>query len=277
MPEPFPEIHPPSTIKDVLTALDEIIAWSMATQSRLGYFAALYKKVTLHVQKGIEKDFFEDGPRMERLDVVFATRYLVALGAFQAGEKPTEAWQVAFEAAGKWRYLILQQLLAGINAHINLDLGIAAATIAPRDQLPALRLDFDRINEILFSLVKEVEEEIGDVSPWLSWLAHIGGKLGDELIHFSLGLARRGAWRLARRLAPQPEEDWGTDMANRDRGTARVGRDVLAPGPFLRWGVALIRLRESNDIRRNIEVLARLPDVRLEVVEARRQLRSPLP
>ena len=29
--------------------------------------------------QGIDQDFFEDGPRMERLDVVFANRYLDAL------------------------------------------------------------------------------------------------------------------------------------------------------------------------------------------------------
>lgn len=277
MQEPFPEIPQPSSIDEVLAALDKIIDWSMATESRLGYFAALYRKVTQKVKEGIEEGFFEDGPRMERLDVVFASRYLDALRSFEAGEKPTESWQVAFGAAAKWRYLILQQLLVGMNAHINLDLGIAAATIAPGDRLPALRTDFDRINEILFSLVKEVEEEIGEVSPWLGWLARFGGKLGDELIRFSLGVARRGAWRLARRLAPWPEDEWGSEIAHRDQGTARLGREVLSPGPLLRWGVALIRMRESNDVRRNIQVLASTSDLRLEDVEARRMARTPLP
>lgn len=276
MKEPFPEFPPPRTIDDVLVTLDRIITWSLATGSRLGYFAALYRKVTLKVKEGIEEGFFEDGPRMERLDVVFAARYLDALRSFEAGEKPTESWQVAFEASGRWRYLILQQLLVGINAHINLDLGIAAATIAPGDRLLALRTDFDRINEILFALVKEVEGEIGEVSPWLGWLARFGGKLGDELIRFSLGVARRGAWRLARRLAPWPENEWGPEIMHRDEGTARLGREILSPGPFLRWGVAIIRLRESNDVRRNIQVLAGTSEVRLEVVEARRRARPPL-
>ena len=276
MSQNFPQIPQPETIDDVLVALDQIIEWSKAEKSRLGYFAALYKKVTLKVKEGIEKEFFEDGPRMERLDVVFATRYLDALKAFEAGEKPTESWQVAFDASGKWRYLILQQLLVGINAHINLDLGIAAATIAPGDKLPALRTDFDRINEILFSLVKEVEDEIGEVSPWLGWLARFGGKLGDELIRFSLGIARRGAWRLARRLAPWPQEDWGPEIGLRDEGTARVGRDILSPGPVLGFGVWLIRLRESNDVRHIIQVLAGAPEPSLETVESRRLQREPL-
>lgn len=275
--EPFPDFPPPGTIDDVVAALDRIITWSLATESRLGYFAALYRKVTLKVKEGIEDGFFEDGPRMERLDVVFATRYLEALRSFETGEKPTDSWQVAFDASGRWRYLILQQLLVGINAHINLDLGIAAATIAPGDRLPALRTDFDRINEILFSLVKEVEEEIGEVSPWLGWLARFGGKLGDELIRFSLEVARSGAWRLARRLAPRPEDEWGPAITHRDEGTARLGREILSPGPFLRWGVALIRLRESNDVRRNIQVLAGTSELRLEAIEASRRARSPLP
>lgn len=253
----FPLLPPPTSINDVLAQLDAVIAWAKAEPSRLGYFAALYRRVTLKVKQGIEQGFFEDGARMERLDVVFAGRYLEALRFFAAGRAPTTVWQVAFDGAARRRPLILQQLLAGINAHINLDLGIAAAMVAPGAALPPLQGDFDRINDILFSLVQDVEQAIAEVSPGIAWLEKIGGKADDLLVRFSLKVARAGAWRLATRLAALPAESWFEPVAARDRDSARLGEEILDPGPFLRFGLLLIRLRETNDVRRVIELLDR--------------------
>ena len=63
---------PAETIDQVIRQLDDIIDWSIRNDSRLGYFAALYRKVTLQVKSGITDGFFEDAERMERLDVIFA-------------------------------------------------------------------------------------------------------------------------------------------------------------------------------------------------------------
>lgn len=262
------------TIDDVLHELDQILAESLSHGSRLGYFAALYRKVTRKVKEGIESGYFEDGPRMERLDVIFADRYLEALAAYRRGEKPSAAWLLAFEAAGRWRPLILQQLLVGINAHINLDLGIAAATVAPGSSLAALRTDFDRINEILFSLVAEVENTIGEVSPWIALLVRIGGKVDDAIVRFSLKIARNEAWRFAQKLAPLNPDTWGPAIAEKDRLTTLLGEEVLSPGPFLRFGLMFIRMRESNDVRRVIELLAAMPEPELATMEASRIARA---
>ena len=100
----------------------------------MGYFPALYRKVTVEVKRGIEERVFDDGPRMERLDVVFAKRYLDAFDAYMEGGAPTRAWVLAFETTGQWWPIVLQHLLLGMNAHINLDLGIAAARVSPGSQ-----------------------------------------------------------------------------------------------------------------------------------------------
>lgn len=122
------------TIDDVLRALDGIIKWSFDRRSRLGYFAAVYRRVTMAVKQGVADNIFQDGARMERLDVIFANRYLDALQEFRNGQPTTMSWRAAFQAAAYWYPLAPQQLLVGMNAHINLDLGVAAACCAPRDQ-----------------------------------------------------------------------------------------------------------------------------------------------
>ncbi|HXT64612.1 MAG TPA: DUF5995 family protein, partial [Pyrinomonadaceae bacterium] len=62
---------PPQTIDEILADLDQIILRARNDQSRLGYFATLYRNVTIKVKEGIIAGAFEDGPRMEKLDVTF--------------------------------------------------------------------------------------------------------------------------------------------------------------------------------------------------------------
>lgn len=92
---------PANTIDDILVQLESIIAESVHTNSRMGYFAALYYKVTAGVKAGIAKGQFENGPRMEKFDVLFASRYLNALTAWKNKQPLTASWQIAFEAVEK--------------------------------------------------------------------------------------------------------------------------------------------------------------------------------
>ena len=53
----------PTTIDEVLSRLEAIIADAQAKGDRTGYFASLYHKVTSGVKTGIERGQFQDGPR----------------------------------------------------------------------------------------------------------------------------------------------------------------------------------------------------------------------
>ena len=256
------------TVEEVLEALDAIIEQALKVGSRVGYFAAVYRKVTAKVAEGIAAGFFDDGERMQRLDVAFAARYLSALDLYHHGGQPTRSWALAFEAAKASRPIILQHLLVAINAHINLDLGIVAAETAPGPALPGLRRDFDRINEILALLLEGIERDIVEVSPWIGLLERIGGRHDEEIVRFSIEVARGEAWRFATELAPLARHDWGGPIGARDARTARLGRVVLNPG-LLSAGLLVIRARESNDVRRIIEVLNRVEQPDLQVAEAR--------
>ncbi len=125
-------VHAPQTIDEVVEHLDALIDWARREHSRVGYFAAMYRGVTRRVHEGIIAGRFEDGERMERLDVAFASRYLEAVAQYRRGEPTTQAWNVAFAAATSWRPIVLQHLLLGINAHINL----ASVSPAPRSRRP---------------------------------------------------------------------------------------------------------------------------------------------
>lgn len=78
----------PVSINEVIARLEKTIAWCKINNNCAGYFAVLYHKVTCKVKDCIADKNFEDGLRMEKLDVIFASRYL---DTFYLGlnEKPT--------------------------------------------------------------------------------------------------------------------------------------------------------------------------------------------
>jgi len=244
----------------VLAQLDGIVADSLRDGSRLGFFAALYRKVTAKVKEGIAEGRFDDGPRMEQLDVTFANRYLKAMDQFRGGERPALCWLASFNAAASWRPIILQQLLLGMNAHINFDLGIAAAEISPGDELPSLQHDFNEINNILAGLVGQVQSEIYEVSPWIRFLGNIDPKADTAIVNFSMDKARASAWNLATRLAPLGPDQWKPVLGIRDAEATALAYLVRNPiGWLFKMGLLVIRSRESNSVAKVIEVLNQTP------------------
>ncbi|MFP4635849.1 MAG: DUF5995 family protein, partial [Nitriliruptoraceae bacterium] len=65
-----------TSIDEVIAELDDVIARAIAQRDAAGYFAVLYRKVTATIRDGLATGFFDDAERMERLDVLFAERYL---------------------------------------------------------------------------------------------------------------------------------------------------------------------------------------------------------
>jgi Family of unknown function (DUF5995) len=72
-------------ISDVVADLWAIAARAEQTGSRMGFFAALYARVTSAMAAHVDGGFFDDGPRMERLDVKFARLYVDAVEHRLAG------------------------------------------------------------------------------------------------------------------------------------------------------------------------------------------------
>jgi hypothetical protein len=244
------------TIDDVIVELDDVIARARAERSRLGYFAVLYRDVTVKVKEGIGDGSFEDGARMERLDVAFASRYLDALHAYRRGEEMSRCWRAAFRAADRWPPIVLQHLLLGINAHINLDLGVAAAVTSRGEALPALRKDFDDINNILCRMLDSVQNKLARVSGWMTLLDRAGCRTDEAVMNFSINRARVAAWRVAEKLAPLTDAQREEEIRALDRRVELLARLVQhPPGITIRLANFVVRLSETRDVARIIDVL----------------------
>lgn len=249
----------PQTIDEVLAELDQIILRARNDRDRLGFFATLYRNVTIKVKEGIAAGLFQDGRRMEKLDVTFANRYLAALGSFRRGEPLSKCWLTSFRLAANWSPIILQHLLTGMNAHINFDLGIAAQAVAPGPQLALLESDFNQINNILGSMIIKVRSDIEEVSPWIKLLDRYASQTEDRLINFSLGKARKSAWLVAQMVNSTPADRLARELSILDDGVAMLGTLIGSPKEWLiSLGLHVIRVRESNDVPHVIDVLSQM-------------------
>lgn len=244
--------------------LDAVIGWSIAARSRLGYFAALYKRITIAVRTAIDDGAFEDGPRMQLFDAAFANRYFEALnGMFHPARhpKPTRAWQVTFDAADRLGPIILQHMLAGVNAHILLDLGIVAQQSSPGRRLPGLRRDFDTINAVLASQVDGIVDDINDLSPALADIYHVLADHEIFIIGEAVAALRDSAWRFATVLATEPAFLRPATISVCDRYVASKSDTVYHPPQLVGIVdsvVLKVAARESRDVVANIEVLDEL-------------------
>lgn len=243
------------TIDDVINKLGRQIARHRDVGSPRGYFPALYRRVTINVKRAIEHGLFDDGPRMERLDAVFANFYFRACDAWQHGKQCSDAWKVPFRAAADWPPVVLQHLLLGINAHINLDLGIATAEVARDGSLPALRADFDRINAILAAVTAEAKNELAAIWPLLRVFDTFAGNLQEGFIHFSLVRAREHAWWVAQQLTQMNETSRPDFIAQVDHRTASLGCIIWKPPLRTRILLLGVRLGERGTVPRNIDRL----------------------
>lgn len=249
---------PATTIAQVITQLEAIIQQSVQNNDRCGYFAVLYKKVTVAVAEKIQAgDFFADNPRMEKLDVVFANRYLTAYAQYKAGQPCSAAWQLAFDKAKSWKPMVIDHLMLGMNAHIGLDLGIAAATVAPGNDITALQGDFNKINTVLNSLVNGVKDSLFAIWPVGKWMTKwIGGETEDAIAGFSMTIARDGAWRTALAYAPlQNETAQGQYITERDKNVTAFGNKLVHPGTFLSAVMYVLRLFEFGTVAGKINRL----------------------
>src|SRR4051794_12063076 len=97
-----------TSIQQVLDQLDAIILETEAKGSRQGYFAVLYRRMTLAVQEGCTSKVFGNEAAMVRLDTNFASRYINAYQAYNTGQPLSAAWRIVFDACDLGSLTVIQ-------------------------------------------------------------------------------------------------------------------------------------------------------------------------
>lgn len=244
------------TIEEVIKKLDEIIAWSITNKSPIGYFACTYRSMTLAVLDGVKKKKFEDGNRMVTLDLAFADRYFGALENYQNNKKCSNAWFTAFEASKNKDLLIMQHIILGINAHINLDLGVSAASIMPYRKVNLLQTDFNKINQVISSISQKVQDSLSKICYPIELVDQISQGQDNIILDFAISKARQTSWATAIILSNSIAFIRPSLINMIDNAATLIARNIIIPAKTPLELLKKMKSFESSDVAKNIGILS---------------------
>ncbi|MET8546158.1 DUF5995 family protein [Kitasatospora sp. NPDC004799] len=185
----------PATIDEVISHMEQVDA-ELDPRDGVACFNRVYLKVTKLVKEHVTAGTFQDPAFLERMDVIFAGRYLKNVDDAKAGRSAELAWRPVFEARDNRVLWPIQFVLAGMNAHINHDLAIAVVETCKQRRTtpgtPPVHADFEKVNDLLASVEAEVRAEFE------LQIVKVATEPAEALKHavsaFSMSTAREAAW-----------------------------------------------------------------------------------
>jgi hypothetical protein len=202
-----------------MSCIDTEISRMDALRRQLGcdhraVFATTYELLTLELRAAMLSNphLFADPSWVIGEDATFANMYFDSFSAYESGKPVPPAWQVAFDAARSGDDNAVQDMLAGINAHVQRDMPFMMASVGLRTPAGAThKPDHDVFNNVLNQAYPVVADTIAQrfdpienlIAPGFNPLLGLTGNvLGDQLVQGW----RELVWRNAEQLlnAPSP-------------------------------------------------------------------------
>jgi uncharacterized protein DUF5995 len=168
-----------------------------------GVFATTYLELTRAFRTTIRKGKFFQYPRyLYTEDALFADVYFNTLRAWRRGKPVPPAWRIALETARSGQVNAGQDMLLGINAHVQNDMPFVLAALGLRTRQGASRKpDHDRVNKILDAAYEQVVEAVARrYDPLVSTTNASWNPLDDVAGLEMVKGWREGVWRNAERL-----------------------------------------------------------------------------
>jgi hypothetical protein len=172
-------------------------------------FLNCYQMMTSNVLDAIEQEEFHDAAWVRELLHRFAEYYFEALEAYE--QDPASAprvWQLAHSTAHDPRSLPIENLLLGINAHINYDLVLTLVdqlgsewSQLSDDERATRYADHCYVNNVLARTVDAVQDEVLEPAmPGMALVDQLLGPLDELLISRLITQWRETVWQYAYRL-----------------------------------------------------------------------------
>ncbi len=242
-----------NNIDEIIAALDKVISEAEKNNDTSGYFATVYRKATLRIKEEIVSGQFENSSRIEKISVFIARNYFEAHSNFINKKPVTISWRKAFRLSKNSHPIVLQHLLMGINAQMNLDLGVAIAEVAKGKSLDELEADFNHIYGIFATVLREVQDNIS--SDWLTLklLLKITGAIDKYLFDHIIADGRDETWRFANHYATISKVNKSRAFSFRDQEVAAKTEVILNPRLMDRFIFRLIHITETGSVARKIK------------------------
>ena len=225
------EIQPrgvPNCRKASIRCVDVEIQRMRRLQRQLGcdhraVFATTYLELTIQLReelsRGLKKELI-DPKYLYVEDALFANVYFDSVKLDKRGRPVPEAWQVAFDTARNGEVNGAQDMLLGINAHVQNDMPFVLAALGLRTKDGRVRKpDHDRITYVLDNAYERVVKAVADRYDPLVATTNSSASPADDVWGLEMvKYWRERVWRNAERLV----------NASSDAERRSVARDIQA-------------------------------------------------
>jgi hypothetical protein len=198
-------------------------------------FATTYLTVTEMVRLALREDpaFFDDRDWLLYEDALFADYYFRALEANAAGQPVPDAWRIAFETAAAGDANAGQDMLLGINAHVQRDMPFVLAEVGLRTPDGVSRKpDHDRMNRILERSYEPIIEEIARRYDPIVTTTNPSGNPADNVAGLNIVAEwREAVWRNAERLVEAKTAEERGQIARQVEENAAMWARAIADAP----------------------------------------------
>ena len=192
-----------------LSCIDTEVRRLRAAQRRFGcdhrgVFATTYLTLTRVLRTTVRGDprFFRYPRYLYTEDALFADVYFNTLRDWSRGRPVAPAWRIALETARSGQVNAGQDMLLGINAHVQNDMPFVVAALGLRTPKGASRKpDHDRVNEVLDRAYQPVVNAVAERYDPLLFTTNASWDPLDDIGGLEMVKGwREGVWRNAERL-----------------------------------------------------------------------------
>ena len=199
-----------------------------------GIFPTTYFHVTRLIADRIrtQPGFFDDNEYLIYEAQVFANYFYRAYRRQAKGLPIPPAWQVAFDTWENADTNGVQDMMLGINAHVQRDMPFVLAGLGLRKPDGTSRKpDHDRENEILAEAYQPIVDEIGARYDSMVTLADSDPNPADDIFGLQLTRSwREGVWRNAERLLnARTRAEWNRVAWSIELNAEQWARMIAAP------------------------------------------------
>ncbi len=206
------------------------------TKDRRVVFLSCYSMMTQNMLTAIARGGFQDPAWVNHLLHHFADYYFVALEAYEQDPATAPAvWQIAHDCCRSPQLKALQNLLLGVNAHINYDLVLAVSDVL-QDEWEALSpkqramryADHCQVNAIIAQTVDSVQDQVIErYNPRMDLVDNLMGSLDEWLISRLIARWRDQVWRNAINHVTAPQAERALLIQGVEKACLQVADAIL--------------------------------------------------
>ncbi len=224
----IPVSKPFRNLEDVASGLSRLERYFVARGDRRAIFVTAYSETTGRLQDWIRRGRFHNNDLIAHYVLSFANAYRQALVNYENGRPLPEAWRLSFDASRAGTGPIIQDLLLGINAHVNRDLPFAALDAGLDVGSERCHQDYLSINGTLREAIPSIRHRVVAIyQPGLFLIGCVWGKRIDNEVARGFQHARTNSWAAAVTL------DSARSASERKRIKKRIEDRAAVAGIFI--------------------------------------------